>query len=143
MFKLDLGNENLFSIYPDEFNNGAFFIIIKNKNYILSQLHLVPLWNRLPQFEVGDYYQKSFNSHPPHRGYGMLLINTLLENIREEIPNIQNIYSSSWIDANNFDETDFVTDDAYRFWVNLVNNGIGERIEQIARYRILPQNILN
>lgn len=135
MFELNLDNGNTFQIAPDEFFEGAFYIRILNPTHTYSQLHLVPLWYKLPQFQVGDYYQKTFDSHPKRQGHGSQLLNLLLENINQ-IPNLQNIYSTSWVAANNFDPTDFITSDANAYWLTLIARGIAERVEALARYRI-------
>lgn len=137
MFEISLTDGILFSVNEDEFIEGAYHIFLIKNASVLSELHLVPLFNDQTQFFEGDFYQKTFASHPVRLGYGSMLLTTLLANIKEAIPTCRNIYSSSWIPKNNFDETDFITEDAVMFWTNLVQKGLAERVENIARYKIL------
>ena len=139
MFELELENGIFFRVESDEFIPGAYHVRLQRDETVetLSNLHLVPLWDDLPQFEEGNFYQKTFTSYPAGQGWGRLLISTLIENLEEAIPNCNTIYSSSWVNENNLDETDYITIDAVAFWDSLVRLNLAERNEEMARYRLL------
>ena len=136
MFEIPITEKRIFRITLDEHLPDAFFVrVIEGVNF-LSELHLVPLWPS-SQFTIGDYYQRSFSSYPPKRGYGKLLIETLLKNHREAIPILNSIYSTSWDSNNNAEQNDFITVDAADFWKGLVKKGLAESINPLARFRML------
>ena len=140
MFELILPNGNIFQIVDDEHNDNSYIVRILNpeRNHIFSELNLAPLWLARPDaFAEGDFYQKTFASYPPRQGHGINLFQLLLEN-SEQIPLLNNLYSTSWNADNNIDDTDFITIEANYFWGNLVANEQAERLEDIARYRVIP-----
>ena len=137
MFELALENNLIFQVVDDEFIKYAYHVRIKNDTKIFSSLHLVPLWVDSVQFNQGDYYQKTFTSYPKLHGYGRLLIDTLLDNRARAIPLCVNIYSTSSIDENNFDDTDKISSDADAFWESLVRRKLAERNDDIARFRMI------
>jgi hypothetical protein len=135
MKELLLDSRVIFIIEKDEFINGAYFIRLSRNMEILSQLHLVPLWTNSTHFKEGDYYQKTFISHPKRQGYGTSLIKTLLENVRELIPECKNIFSSSWVVSNNIDPTDSISVDAADFWKKMISMGKAISDDEKARFK--------
>lgn len=139
MFEIELNDGIVFTIDPDEFIMGAFWIRLKRGVDILCQLHIVPLWINQNQFVLGDYYIKTFAAYPSGQGYGSLLMNTLLTYIDQIIPNWNCIYSTSWIALNNFNDTDFITVDVAAFWESLIRQGIAIRDEEHSRFKIVKE----
>lgn len=134
MFEVELENGIVFQIEQDDFEEGAYHIRLKQGAIILSQIHLMPL-DSLNTFQAGDYYFKTFNSYPKRSGYGRMLINTL-RLYHNNIPAVQNIYSTSWGQINAGD-TDFFSPDARIFWERLVASNLAiERLE-LNRYQLI------
>ncbi len=140
MISITLDDHKEFILEKDEFINGAFHIRISRNYDILCQLHLVPLWTRSANFTEGDFYQKTFTSYPKNQGFGKMLIKTLLENLRELIPECRNIYSSSWIESNNTDPTDSISIDAAEFWKKMITLGIAVTDNEKARFKYILIN---
>lgn len=123
-------------------NQEISFTLSKSKTTFHGKLILKPLWfvdedeidnpdfKYKKQYEIGDYFQQTFNAVPVHKGIGSVLHNFLIEHKNEF--ELNNVYSTK-----NSEDNHVISEDANSFWLNRVENNNAVFDSNVERYKIL------